>query len=219
MKERWGILAAGVIVIIFAYSLFSKGGFDGGDVNSAIDTDTTTPTSTTMKQYPSAPAMMLEDGVDYKALLKTTKGEITIDLYETQTPITVNNFVFLAQDGYYENVPIHRIIKNFMIQTGDPTGTGRGNPGYQFEDELFEGEYTRGVVAMANAGPDTNGSQFFIMHQDFALQKNYVIFGQVVEGIEVVDALADTPVQANQFGEMSIPTEKVFIESVEITKA
>src|SRR3989344_9153658 len=113
--------------------------------------------------------------------LKTTEGDIVIEL-KNDTPKTSQNFFDLAQKSFYNNVVFHRVIKGFMIQGGDPTGTGTGGPGYQFADEPFTGEYTRGTVAMANSGPNTNGSQFFIMHADYSLPKNYVIFGHVISG-------------------------------------
>jgi cyclophilin family peptidyl-prolyl cis-trans isomerase len=108
--------------------------------------------------------MIIEKGKNYRALLETTKGPITINLFAAKTPVTVNNFVFLSKEGFYDNTFFHRIIKGFMIQGGDPQGTGMGGPGYKFADEPFDGEYVPGTVAMANAGPNTNGSQFFIMH-------------------------------------------------------
>jgi cyclophilin family peptidyl-prolyl cis-trans isomerase len=168
-------------------------------------------------QWDSAPAMQLEQGKDYKATIRTNKGEIVVDLFEEEVPVTVNNFVFLAEQGFYTNVPFHRVINGFMIQTGDPTGSGAGGPGYRFADEPVTREYERGIVAMANAGPDTNGSQFFIMHADNPLPKNYTIFGQVVSGLDVVDALATAPVSANARGERSVPNEPLTMESVEIT--
>lgn len=168
------------------------------------------------QQYDAPPAMMLEEGTEYQAVVTTSKGTFTIDLFADQVPTTVNNFVFLAKEGYFDGVVFHRIMEGFMIQTGDPTGTGRGGPGYTFADEPFEGEYTRGTLAMANAGPNTNGSQFFIMHEDYGLAPNYTIFGRVIEGLDVVDAIATTPVTANMFGEMSTPAEVVQIESVTI---
>ena len=152
----------------------------------------------------------------YTALLKTTEGNIEIALNDKETPITVNNFVTLAKKDFYNGTIFHRSIKDFMIQGGDPTGTGMGGPGYKFDDEKFSGEYTRGTVAMANSGPNTNGSQFFIMHGDVPLQKNYVIFGKVIKGIEVVDKIALAPVVANSSGEMSKPVKPVVINSVEI---
>ena len=128
----------------------------------------------------------------------------------------MNNFVFLACQGFYNGTPFHRVIKGFMLQGGDPTGTGTGGPGYRFNDEPVTRSYVRGTLAMANAGPNTNGSQFFIMHQNYALQPNYVIFGQVTEGLDVVDAIANTPVRQSATGEPSVPTEPLTIESVEI---
>jgi len=136
----------------------------------------------------------------YQALINTSEGEITVKLNSKETPITVNNFVKLSKKGFYSNTIFHRVIKGFMIQGGDPKGDGTGGPGYQFNDEPFTGNYIRGTIAMANAGPNTNGSQFFIMHKDYDLPKNYVIFGQVVKGIEVVDKIAETPVERTDKG-------------------
>ena len=170
----------------------------------------------TGKQYPSAPAMSINPAKSYIATLRTDKGNIEIELAAAATPITVNNFVFLAREKFYDGVVFHRTIPGFMIQGGDPTGTGAGGPGYRFEDEPFSGQYKRGTVAMANAGPDTNGSQFFIMHADYALPPNYVIFGQVTKGLEVVDAIVSAPTQPG--GEGSKPVTPVKITSVEVVE-
>lgn len=169
-------------------------------------------------QWDEPPEMQLADDVDYQAVLTTNRGEVVINLLRDDAPVTVNNFVFLAEQGFYENVPFHRIINGFMIQTGDPTGTGAGGPGYRFEDEEVTGDYTPGTIAMANAGPNTNGSQFFIVHGDLRgqLPKNYTIFGEVTEGMSVVDEIASVSVEPSRSGEMSSPTEEVKIESVEI---
>jgi cyclophilin family peptidyl-prolyl cis-trans isomerase len=169
-------------------------------------------------QWDQPPEMQLEEGADYQAVLNTSHGEVVINLLADDAPMTVNNFVFLAEQGFYQNVPFHRVISGFMIQTGDPTGTGAGGPGYRFEDEEVTRDYEPGTVAMANAGPNTNGSQFFIVHGDLRgqLPKNYTIFGEVTEGMDVVDAIANVPVQPSRTGEMSSPTEDVHIESVEI---
>ena len=172
------------------------------------------------KSYPAAPEMKIDSAKSYTATFDTSKGQIVVDLFASDAPMTVNNFVFLAQQGYYANVPFHRIISGFMIQTGDPTGTGAGGPGYQFKDELpTDLNYTRGTLAMANAGPNTNGSQFFICHADLTgrLPKSYSIFGTVTDGIDVVDAIASVPVGPSRSGENSSPKEPVTIESVEIT--
>ncbi|MBU4347988.1 peptidylprolyl isomerase [Patescibacteria group bacterium] len=158
--------------------------------------------------------MQIDESKVYNAILKTSEGDIEISLNIKDMPITVNNFVYLAKNSLYENTIFHRIIKGFMIQGGDPEGTGMGGPGYQFDDEPFSGEYTRGTVAMANSGPNTNGSQFFIMHADTPLPKNYVIFGQVVEGLDVVDKIASAPVIPS--GEMSQPVKPVIVSSVDI---
>ncbi len=152
----------------------------------------------------------------FTAILHTEKGEITISLNSDQTPITVNNFVTLAKKEFYNKTIFHRIIKGFMIQGGDPKGDGTGGPGYKFADEPFTGEYTRGTIAMANSGPNTNGSQFFIMHKDNPLPKNYVIFGKVILGMETVDAIAESPVQPSSSGESSSPITPVKILSVDI---
>lgn len=160
------------------------------------------------------PAMEIDKTKSYQAVLKTSEGDITIALNASETPVTVNNFVSLAKKNFYNNTIFHRVIKGFMIQGGDPKGDGTGGPGYQFEDEPFDGEYTRGTVAMANAGPDTNGSQFFIMHKDYELPPNYTIFGKVVSGIEVVDKIAEAPVK--QEGEGSSPVKPVKVNSVQI---
>ena len=150
----------------------------------------------------------------YTAVLHTSKGDITVKLNEDQTPKTVENFVSLAKKDFYNGTIFHRVIKDFMIQGGCPDGNGMGGPGYKFDDEPFTGEYNRGTVAMANAGPNTNGSQFFIMHADVPLPKNYTIFGQVIEGLETVDKIAEAEVIPG--GEGSSPVEPVKITSVEI---
>jgi cyclophilin family peptidyl-prolyl cis-trans isomerase len=168
------------------------------------------------KTYAAAPAMQINKSKQYSAVLKTALGDITIKLHTDETPITVNNFVFLAKEKFYDNVIFHRTIPGFMIQGGDPTGTGMGGPGYRFNDEPFTGEYKRGIVAMANAGPDTNGSQFFIMHADAGLPKNYVIFGEVTSGMEVVDKIATAPTEPG--GEGSKPVTPIEIRTVEVTE-
>jgi cyclophilin family peptidyl-prolyl cis-trans isomerase len=164
----------------------------------------------------SMPSMVIDTAKQYFAVLHTDQGNITIALNAAGTPITANNFVYLSASKFYDNTVFHRTINGFMIQGGDPKGDGTGGPGYKFADEPFSGEYKRGTVAMANSGPDTNGSQFFIMHRDAPLQKNYVIFGQVIQGIETVDAIAEAPVEANLGGENSKPVTPVKITSVEI---
>lgn len=162
------------------------------------------------------PEMTIDTKKAYLALLKTTKGEIAVELNSKQTPKTANNFIYLAKKSFYDNTIFHRVMKGFMIQGGDPKGDGTGGPGYKFDDEKFEGEYTRGTVAMANAGPNTNGSQFFILQKDSPLQKDYVIFGKVIKGMDVVDSIADASVKANAMGKQEVPVDPVKILSVKI---
>lgn len=172
------------------------------------------------KTYKSAPAMQIDPSKSYTAVLVTSRGTMRVALFAKETPITVNNFVFLARDGFYTNTVFHRIIKGFMIQGGDPTGTGRGSPGYRFDNEPVTREYTRGTVAMANAGPNTNGSQFFIMHETAALPKDYVIFGAISAtdsaSLATLDAIATVPVSMSMSGEASAPKEPVTLQSVTI---
>lgn len=168
-----------------------------------------------LSQY-KTPIMIIDKTKTYTAKMKTTAGEMEIALNAAATPNTVNNFVFLAKKNFYDNVIFHRVIKGFMIQGGDPEGTGRGGPGYKFDDEPFTGEYTKGTLAMANSGPNTNGSQFFIMHADVPLQKDYVIFGKVTKGLDVVDKIATAPTTLGADGAMSSPVSPVKILSVEI---
>ena len=169
------------------------------------------------KQWSSPPAMIVDPSKLYSATLHTSKGDITFDLLMSDAPKTVNNFVFLAREGFYDGAPFHRVIKGFMIQGGDPTGTGRGGPGYRFADERVSRRYERGIVAMANAGPNTNGSQFFICHGRNAesLPPSYTIFGKVSGGLDVVDAIAGV---ATTGPERSTPTEKITINSVTIAE-
>lgn len=146
----------------------------------------------TSKQYKNPPEMLIDVKKAYTAVIATAKGTIEIELQPQYAPKTVNNFVFLAREGFYDGVTFHRVIPNFMIQGGDPTGTGRGGPGYRFEDE-FKGNPLRhetGSLSMANAGPNTNGSQFFITHAPQPhLNNRHTVFGKVTKGQDVVDAI------------------------------
>ena len=169
------------------------------------------------KTYTSTPVMSIDVNSTYTAELETSLGNIVIELFTDTSPITVNNFVNLSNDGYYNDVIFHRVIKGFMIQGGDPSGTGHGDmgkyPGYDFEDELDNPmNYEKGIVAMANRGPNTNGSQFFIMHEDYPLPYQYTIFGKVLSGLDVVDAIGNV-----QTGENDKPNEDVVILNIKIT--
>lgn len=170
------------------------------------------------KTYSAPPAMSIDVNKTITASMVTNKGTMEIELFAKEVPITVNNFVFLSREGYYNSVVFHRIIKGFMIQGGDPIGTGTGGPGYSFKDEPVTRKYVRGTLAMANAGPNTNGSQFFIVHQDYPLPPNYTIFGVITKGLDVLDALASTPVVASSSGEQSKPIQAPYIERIEITE-
>lgn len=154
-----------------------------------------------------------------KATIETNLGNITIEFYPEDAPETVTNFQKLASSGFYNNVVFHRVISGFMIQGGDPTGTGTGGPGYKFNDEikkdspLYKTGYKKGIVAMANAGPNTNGSQFFIMHADYPLPPSYTIFGKVVEGQDVVDKIAATEVDANDKPKTAVVMKSVTLSN------
>ncbi|GIK34308.1 MAG: peptidyl-prolyl cis-trans isomerase [Gammaproteobacteria bacterium] len=144
------------------------------------------------REYPAPPPMQVDTDRTYQVTIETSRGNIGLELFPAHAPQTVNNFLFLARDGFYDGVSFHRVIANFMIQGGDPTGSGRGGPGYRFADE-FEGNplrHERGVISMANAGPDTNGSQFFITHGPQPhLDGRHTVFGKVTSGMDVVDTI------------------------------
>jgi peptidyl-prolyl cis-trans isomerase B (cyclophilin B) len=137
------------------------------------------------------PAMQIDPDTIYQATIATTKGDIVMELDPSLAPTTVNNFVSLARDGFYDGLTFHRVVPGFVIQGGDPTGTGRGGPGYKFGDEPVRGEYTLGAIAMANAGPDSNGSQFFICIEDCRdkLAPSYNLFGYVIDGVDVAQSI------------------------------
>jgi cyclophilin family peptidyl-prolyl cis-trans isomerase len=148
-----------------------------------------------------------------KATLNTTAGPVTVEFFDEDAPKTVENFRKLAADGFYDGLSFHRVIKGFMIQGGCPQGTGTGGPGYTFEDEFNEHKVVRGALAMANAGPNTNGSQFFVCLDDVGLPHSYTIFGEVTAGMETVDAVAALPRRGER------PVEDAVITSVTITRS
>ena len=176
------------------------------------------------KSWSSAPAMSIDQNRTYQAVFETDKGKFSVDLFTKEAPVTVNNFVFLAEQNYYDGVKFHRIMQDFMIQSGDPTGTGRGGPGYTIEDELNSPyTYEPGIVAMANKGiAHTGGSQFFICTGESSKsldnKPNFTIFGKVSAGMDVVQELAAAPVTANSQGEMSVPLQDVLIQNITIVK-
>ncbi len=221
MQKETG-LAVGIILFVLGATFFflwpktSRNELDTTEVveSSTAESAQVPVESTDMTKAKPTPKMMIDSSKKYQAVLTTSVGAITIDLNAKATPITVNNFVTLAKSKFYDKTIFHRVINGFMIQGGDPTGTGMGGPGYKFDDEKFEGEYVRGTVAMANAGPNTNGSQFFIMHGNTPLPKNYIIFGTVSSGLETVDKIATAPVKPG--GEGSSPVDPVQITKAEI---
>lgn len=207
-----------------------SGGGDGADTTASDSSDEPADDGTDeaadatggggeAKQWTSAPKMAIDAKRAYTATIETSKGRIVITLLPKDGPVAVNNFVFLARQGFYDGTPFHRVIKEFMIQGGDPTGTGTGGPGYTIADDEVRLDYEPGIVAMANSGqPNSAGSQFFIMHGTSPLPKTYSIFGRVKDGMDVVDEIASVPVEAAPSGEPSQPTERVFIKHVTITE-
>lgn len=168
------------------------------------------------KTYKNPPEFSIDVNKTYTAEINTTSGLMTVELFTDIAPNTVNNFVALSEDGYYNNIIFHRVIKDFMIQGGDPSGTGHGEmgkyPGYEFEDELNNPmPYEKGILAMANRGPNTNGSQFFIMHTDYPLPYQYTIFGKVTQGLDVIDQIAMVETDASDK-----PLNDVIINSITI---
>lgn len=212
LKQYSFPIAVVVVIVGIVFFLFK------GDTVSA-PTKTVEPTENpqiveTNTKKMDKPNLDLDLKKQYSAVLHTSVGDITISFDTQNTPITSNNFINLAKAGFYNDVIFHRTIPGFMIQGGDPTGTGSGGPGYKFADEYLKGKYTKGTVAMANSGPNTNGSQFFIMHSDYDLPNLYVIFGQVTSGLDVVDKIAEAPTKPG--GEGSSPVNPVKITSVDI---
>ena len=232
------LIAVGVVILVVIGLALFAGRDDGGKESAAPDAAATeaeaeaacgadAPEAADPQQYDKPPEMALEDGVDYGAIIHTSCGDITIDLFEDQAPLTVNNFVSLAGDGFYDGLTWHRIVNNFVIQGGDPQGTGQGGPGYQFKDELPDKakDYVYGAVAMANSGPDTNGSQFFIVvHEPIGkpagLQPLYSLFGQATEeSFETIGEIAKQETQGgNDPAAADMPVTPVYIESIEITE-
>ena len=216
MNHKEGIaMIIFLVLVIIGLGIYAGSNPAKKNTNKPIKQTQLTATSTNKIMETTNP----QEKKHFEVTLQTTEGPIVIALKNDETPKTVDNFVTLSKKGFYDNTIFHRVIKGFMIQGGDPKGDGTGGPGYKFADEPFTGEYTRGTVAMANAGPNTNGSQFFIMHADYQLPKNYVIFGHVISGMDTVDKIANAPVTANRFsGEPSSPINPVKIVSTEVVE-
>lgn len=214
-----------VLVVVFFFSKYtSKNDLAlpspiavGSPQPSIISKDATHEANQSMTDNKQPFPLLSKEQIDGKrAIIKTSKGDIVFEFY-TDAPIAASNFIYLANKGFYNGLIFHSVIKGFMIQGGDPNGNGNGGPGYKFQDELnpdslsYKKGYIRGAVAMANAGPNTNGSQFFIMHEDYELPHNYTIFGHVVSGQDVVDAIANS-----QVGQKDKPLEPIVMEKVTI---
>ncbi len=195
-KIEWlGRLGIGFALMIVLLACEDPNGVAGLPVSEpGADVSVSTPTGVKKmaKQYNAAPEMALDTTNLYKAIFKTAKGDITVDLFADKTPVTVNNFVFLAREGFYDNTVFHRVLADFMAQGGDPTGTGSGGPGYRFADE-FDASLKHdkpGILSMANAGPGTNGSQFFLTFVPTPhLNNKHSVFGEVVDGLDVLLSL------------------------------
>ena len=215
-----GFITVGVVVLMIALAavFFKTLPSQSKKATTKVKEEKKQTENSNLTKKISPPEMQINKNKKYTATLKTTEGDIVVSLNASKTPITVNNFVALSRDKFYDETIFHRVVKGFMIQGGDPEGTGMGGPGYKFDDEPFEGGYIRGTVAMANSGPNTNGSQFFIMHKDSPLPKNYVIFGSVVKGMDVVDKIAVAEVVKSASGELSKPVNPVKITSVVISE-
>lgn len=174
------------------------------------------------KQWSTPPAMTLKPGIDYGASIATSDGVLGVQLLPGLAPNAVNNFVFLAKQGFYKDVPIHRMVPGFMFQSGDPTGTGTGGPGYVIPDDAMPKDvpYQRGVLAMANTGaPDSGGSQFFVMLGNTPLPPTYSVFGYVTSGDDVLTKINGHKVVDNGQGEESKPVDPIFVKAVSITEA
>jgi cyclophilin family peptidyl-prolyl cis-trans isomerase len=221
-------LAAAALIVAFA----GCGGGSGGNAERDAPRPVTSPTGTVCdgreparptirRTYAAPPRTSIDLAATHRATLETSCGDIVVELDARRAPVAVNNFVFLAREGFYDGLSFHRVVAGFVIQGGDPEGTGQGGPGYVFEDELGPGGYPPGSVAMANAGPDTNGSQFFIVTGDASgLPNDYTRFGRVTRGLDVarrIESFADPaadPADPSTQG----PTEKIYIDRVTIAE-
>ncbi len=218
-----GIVCVFVVGGVLYWQVQSKKTSDNSipPTNTQIPSQQDTPTITLMKpkSYSTPPPMTIDPNKTYIATIVTDKGSMKVPLFAKDAPVTVNNFIFLARDGFYTNTIFHRVISGFMIQGGDPRGDGTGGPGYKFADEKITRDYTRGTIAMANSGPNTNGSQFFIMHATYSLRKNYVIFGSIdatdSASLATLDAIASSPV-VESGSELSKPVTPTMVSSVTI---
>lgn len=206
-KTLWLLAGLSALMVALFWLVGSGGGGITGLGGTTADGELRKPSRASIKP-----------GKDYFAVLKTNKGNIKIDLYELDASYTVTNFVYLAENDFYDGSPFHRVLKESFIQTGAPVDSEESGPGYKFKDEPNNHKIIRGTVAMANEGPNTNGSQFFIVTEkaQHELDGSYNVFGEVVDGFNVVEQIAGLNVEDNGFGEISKPTTNVIIEDVEI---
>ena len=215
---RWGIVVLVLAIVSGSWFYFDHRYNDLTPLSAPSEASLPTLQALT-PTAPAESAATTNNNVNFMhtVTIETNFGPIVFETYDADAPKTVANFITLADKGFYNGLIFHRVIQGFMIQGGDPTGTGMGGPGYKFADELnpntpsFEAGYVRGTVAMANAGPNTNGSQFFIMQKDTPLPHNYTIFGKVVSGMDTVDAIAATPVDGNDRPLSPVTMEKVTV--------
>lgn len=208
-KKTLGLLLAlGALILFLFWSLSS-----GLDFFKLLEID---PIEEGALRKPKG--VNLQKGKDYSAVLKTDFGDIVIDLYELDAPYTVTNFVYLANEDFYDGTSFYRIIKDFLIQGGDPVGDGSGGPGYTFNDEINNHKIVKGALAMANNGPNTNGSQFFIITEKAQphLDGKNTVFGEIVNGFEVLQNISAVEVKDNGAGEFSLPIIPVLLKDVEI---
>ncbi|WP_354643519.1 peptidylprolyl isomerase [Kitasatospora camelliae] len=215
-----GASVAAVLVLGFA-GAYAGGVFKADDKKSSADVavPTAVPTPTQGKQYPAEPAMTVDTKAAYTAVLETNSGKITVSLDAAKAPHTVNSFAFLAGEKYFDGTKCHRLTTQgiYVLQCGDPTGTGRGGPGYKFADENLEGAtYPAGTLAMANSGPNTNGSQFFVVYKDTQLPPSYTPFGKITGGLDVVQKIAEAGVKGG--GGDGAPAKDVQLTSVTAAK-
>jgi len=233
---RWLTILIAVIIVLAGIqwfmnsrpnAYFNQYGADASATSSAetitaVESAQTTPASTPAASASTSSSPITNSATKnfmHNITIVTNKGTIVFETYDADAPNTVKNFITLAQKGFYNNLIFHRVIKDFMIQGGDPTGTGMGGPGYKFADELnsaaesYKAGYVRGTVAMANSGPNTNGSQFFIMHKDVPLPHSYTIFGRVASGLDIVDAIAASKTDAGDK-----PVSDIVMKSVTVSE-
>jgi peptidyl-prolyl cis-trans isomerase A (cyclophilin A) len=211
-----GVVAGAIAVTGIGLAAWAFLGGDDQEAPAAESEAAPTPEEEDAMQG-APPEMQLDDEADYRATMETSQGTVVLDLYEDLTPITVNNFVALARDGFYDGLIFHRVIEGFMIQGGDPQGDGTGGPGYTFEDEIVDGITFEepGLLAMANSGPDTNGSQFFITVAPTPhLDGLHTIFGRVIDGMDVVRSVSRV-----ETDDQDRPVEPVVIESIAVEEA